>query len=302
MAQRKGAEPKRAAAGTRRRTRAPRWARRLGLEPKGAVAVAAAVVLCAVGAVGAWRLVTPSEVVVERGSQSEATETVADGATAGDETSAPEQARDRTSEAAAEPEPSTTASVQVHVDGAVASPVADGATAGDETSAPEQARDRTSEAAAEPEPSTTASVQVHVDGAVASPGLYVLEGEDLRVNDAVAAAGGLTADADTSVVNLAEPISDGCKVHVPVAGEAPATTQGTTAATSTSSPASVALVNINTAGVDDFCTLSGVGEATAKAIIEEREANGPFASKEDLMRVSGIGEKKYAKVEADICV
>lgn len=255
MAQRKGAEPKRAAAGTGRRTRTPRWARRLGLEPKGAVAVAAAVVLCAVGAVGAWRLVTPEAVIVERGSQSEATETMADGATAGDE-----------------------------------------------TSAPEQARDRLSEAAAEPEPSTTASVQVHVDGAVASPGLYVLEGEDLRVNDAVAAAGGLTADADTSVVNLAEPISDGCKVHVPVAGEAPATTQGTTAATSTSSPASVALVNINTAGVDDLCTLSGVGEATAKAIIEEREANGPFASKEDLMRVSGIGEKKYAKVEADICV
>ena len=256
MAQRKGAEPKRAAAGTRRRTRAPRWARRLGLEPKGAVAVAAAVVLCAVGAVGAWRLVTPSEVVVERGSQSEATETVADGATAGDE-----------------------------------------------TSAPEQARDRTSEAAAEPEPSTTASVQVHVDGAVASPGLYVLEGEDLRVNDAVAAAGGLTADADTSVVNLAELISDGCKVHVPVAGEAPTAAQGTTTtATTTSGPAPVALVNINTAGVDDLCTLSGVGEATARAIIEDREANGPFTSKEDLMRVSGIGEKKFAKVEGDICV
>lgn len=48
--------------------------------------------------------------------------------------------------------------------------------------------------------------------------------------------------------------------------------------------------------------LSGVGEATAAAIIREREANGPFAVPEDLMRVSGIGEKKFAKVRDQICV
>jgi len=48
--------------------------------------------------------------------------------------------------------------------------------------------------------------------------------------------------------------------------------------------------------------LSGVGEATAAAIIEDRESKGPFTSPEDLMRVSGIGEKKFAKIKDHICV
>lgn len=61
-------------------------------------------------------------------------------------------------------------------------------------------------------------------------------------------------------------------------------------------------MNINTAGIDELDRLPGIGEATARAIVEEREANGPFSVPEDLMRVSGIGEKKYAKLEAMICV
>ncbi|MBM6775245.1 ComEA family DNA-binding protein, partial [Olsenella profusa] len=61
-------------------------------------------------------------------------------------------------------------------------------------------------------------------------------------------------------------------------------------------------VNINTADVAELDELPGVGEATAAAIVEDRERNGPFAAPEDLMRVSGIGEKKFEKLEGLICV
>ena len=55
-------------------------------------------------------------------------------------------------------------------------------------------------------------------------------------------------------------------------------------------------VNINTASAEQLDTLPGVGESTAQKIIADREANGPFSSPEDLKRVSGIGDKKYAEL------
>ena len=55
-------------------------------------------------------------------------------------------------------------------------------------------------------------------------------------------------------------------------------------------------------GLEELDELPGVGEATARAIIEDREANGPFSSPEDIMRVSGIGEKKFERLEGLICV
>lgn len=143
------------------------------------------------------------------------------------------------------------------------------------------------------------AVVVHVDGAVAAPGVYRLEGDDLRVQDAVDAAGGLSAEADTAQTNLAAPLEDGSKVHVPAAGEAGA--QAGPAAEAAGGGASE-LVNINTASEAELDELPGVGPATAAAIVEEREANGPFASPEDIMRVSGIAEKRFAKLEDLICV
>ena len=148
---------------------------------------------------------------------------------------------------------------------------------------------------------------VHVDGAVGKPGVVELTGSDLRVFDAVSLAGGLLDDADTAQVNLAEPLSDGAKIHIPHEGElseqaeqslsGQAQTSG-----ATGSGKATLLVNINTASSEELQTLNGVGEATANAIIEERERGGPFATPEDLMRVSGIGEKKFAKVKDSICV
>lgn len=153
--------------------------------------------------------------------------------------------------------------------------------------------ERASEKAEEEPQEEPVTLVVHVDGMVGMPGVYELA-EGARVSDAVAAAGGLAEGADTSSLNLAAPLADGEKVHVPAEGEEVTTSSG--------GASSGDLVNLNNASVEQLDELPGVGEATARAIIEDREANGPFTTPEDLMRVSGIGEKKFAKLEGMICV
>lgn len=133
----------------------------------------------------------------------------------------------------------------------------------------------------------SASLYVHVSGAVNAPGLYVLH-PDARVVDAVAAAGGFADDAESSGVNLARPVSDGEQLIVPRVGEAPP-----------AGPAGVAAdgrVNLNTADEGALDTLPGVGPAIAGRIIEWREANGRFASVDDLLSVSGIGPKMLESI------
>lgn len=147
---------------------------------------------------------------------------------------------------------------------------------------------------------------VDVSGAVKSPMVATLPAGS-RVADAIEAAGGLSDDADVASINRAAPLSDGAKVYVPRVGESvPSVTGSSTGVgsggTSGAGSAQTTLVNINTADATALDELPGVGPATAAAIIEDREANGPFVSPEDLMRVSGIGEKKYAKLKALICV
>lgn len=141
---------------------------------------------------------------------------------------------------------------------------------------------------------------VHVDGAVAHPGVYTLTGDIVRVRDAVDAAGGLLEDANTDGINLASPLVDGSKVHIPQAAEP---SEGTDAQAGEPSSSSLAtLVNINTADEAALDTLPGVGASTASAIVKDREQSGPFTSVEDIMRVSGIGEKKFEKIRDLICV
>lgn len=148
-----------------------------------------------------------------------------------------------------------------------------------------------------------AEVAVHVDGAVARPGLYRLSIPDVRVADAVDAAGGLAQDADVTTINLAAPLVDGTKVYVPRQGEAAVPVSGESLPLAAGSPeVGSTLVNVNTASIDELQTLSGVGEATARAIVEERESGGPFESVDDLVRVSGIGEKKLARLRDHVCV
>lgn len=161
----------------------------------------------------------------------------------------------------------------------------------------------TSSAASTPK-TVAASIFVHIDGAVAAPGVYELTGAHPRVNDAVMAAGGLAGDADTAALNLAAALSDGEKIHVPRQGEAVASGQTFSGpASGSDGGASLSgVININTATAEELDSLPGIGPSTAAAIVEDRERNGPFASPEDLMRVSGIGEGKFSKLKDQIRV
>ena len=152
---------------------------------------------------------------------------------------------------------------------------------------------------------SAAEVYVDVDGAVVRPGVYRLK-EGARVSQALDAAGGLTVEADVTGLNRASKITDGQKIYVPTVGEqqAAAAVGGaeSSAATTPGAGSSSGLVNINTASAAELQTLSGIGPSMAQSIIDERTKNGAFASVDDLMRVSGIGEKKLAKIKDCICV
>ena len=139
-----------------------------------------------------------------------------------------------------------------------------------------------------------APLRVHVGGAVAAPGVYDLA-EGARVLDAVEAAGGFAEGAARDALNLARTVSDGEQVVVP--SEADIAAQEAASAGGASGK-----VNINTASATQLDTLPGVGASTAEKIVADREANGPFKTVEDLKRVSGIGDKKFAALADAICV
>lgn len=142
---------------------------------------------------------------------------------------------------------------------------------------------------------------VDVGGAVREPGLKRLT-EGARVNDAIDAAGGLTEDADERQVNRAALVADGEKIYIPELGEsADVSSEGGSAGGDLPAESSD-VININTADAQLLDELPGVGPATAQAIIEDREANGPFSVPEDIMRVTGIGEKKFEKMKDALCV
>ena len=141
------------------------------------------------------------------------------------------------------------------------------------------------------EVSTTKETVIFVDikGAVQNPGVYQMKVGD-RVKDALDAAGGLTEEADSQKVNLAKRLEDQMVIVVPKVGEeAEEIPAGETRKEATKE----GKVNINTATVEELKTLKGVGEKKAEAIIEYRKKNGSFKTKEDLMKVRGIGKKLF---------
>lgn len=157
-------------------------------------------------------------------------------------------------------------------------------------------------------------IVVDVDGAVAHPGLYKLP-PGSRVQAALAAAGGLSPQADAHRINRAAKLHDGQKLYVLSQGEsapplAASNGQGCEGQSCTSADGADAgsdaegqgLVNINTANATQLTQLPGVGPAIAQKIIDYRTANGPFTSVDDLTKVPGIGAAKLAQIKSHACV
>ena len=148
------------------------------------------------------------------------------------------------------------------------------------------------------EVSTTQETVIFVDikGEVKKPGVYQMKAGD-RVKDALDAAGGLTEEADSQKVNLAKRLEDQMVIVVPKVGEE---AEAIPAGVTSKEEAKEGKVNINTATVEELKTLKGVGEKKAEAIIEYRKKNGSFKTKEDLMKVRGIGKKLFESFEERI--
>lgn len=137
----------------------------------------------------------------------------------------------------------------------------------------------------------TTPLLVHVLGAVVKPGLVELAAGS-RVVDAVAAAGGFTAEADPAGVNLARPVVDGEQLVVLALGQAPPVASG--GAPGSAAQAGDGMVHLNTADLAALDTLPRIGPALAQRIIDWRDANGPFTSVDQLREVTGIGDATFA--------
>ncbi len=155
------------------------------------------------------------------------------------------------------------------------------------------------------EPAAAGAVAVHVVGAVVAPGVVEVPAGS-RVADAVAAAGGLSPEADPAGVNLARSLGDGEQVVVPRPGEvvtppagAPPGTGASTGAGGAAAGAGGApdqLVDVNSAGVAELDALPGIGPVLAQRVVDFRETNGPFTSVDELVEVPGIGDAILASL------
>lgn len=127
-------------------------------------------------------------------------------------------------------------------------------------------------------------IVVHLTGAVAQPGLVTVPAGS-RIADVVMAAGGFLPGADVGAVNLAAPVTDGQQLTV-----------GTTGGTGSAPTVEDELIAINRATAEELEDLPGVGPVLAARIVAHREENGPFKVVEDLLAVTGIGERMLASL------
>jgi competence protein ComEA len=156
-------------------------------------------------------------------------------------------------------------------------------------------------------PPTSSPLVIYLTGAVNQPGVYQLPANS-RINDALLAAGGSLPEADLSLLNLAALVHDGERIWVPGKPEpistAPAALSGIEPAITPTliPPSPDHLLNINSATQAELDMLPGIGPTRAQDIITYRQANGLFASIEDLMKVSGIGPGIFANLNDLIAV
>lgn len=153
---------------------------------------------------------------------------------------------------------------------------------------------------------------VDLCGAVRTPGVYIVSSE-ARICDVIEMAGGLTEDADLTRINQALPVEDGMKIRVYTTSERDTESEGTSAGKWDGTTgiwtednrehlSDPALVDLNTAGLEELQTLPGIGESRARDIIEYREINGSFQSVEEIMNISGIKTAVFEKIKDKIVV
>lgn len=160
-----------------------------------------------------------------------------------------------------------------------------------------------------------------ISGAVKTPGVYELQ-EGARLNDLIELAGGLSDEADIDRINRARNVFDGEKIYIPKIGEdiqgitgsesmdagSKSTESGSASNKSAAKSngfgdtAANGKVNINLATSEELQTITGVGPSTAEKIIAYREEYGGFDRIEELMDISGIGEKTFKKMEDQVTV
>ena len=168
-------------------------------------------------------------------------------------------------------------------------------------------------------------VKVDIKGEINNPGIYSLT-TDSRVIDVIAQAGGLTENADTSVINLSKKLSDEMVIivyskfqvqdfkktkEIEVQVEEKCIQKDENALKNDACITSDSLkeevkangkISLNKATKEELMTLTGIGEAKAKDIINYRDKNGGFKTIEDLKKVNGIGDSIFAKIKENITV
>ncbi len=150
-------------------------------------------------------------------------------------------------------------------------------------------------------PPAKKEISVYVSGQVKNPAVVTFEDdENLKIVDAVNAAGGLTEFADTEFVNLSETLSNGQHIHIPT--KEISLQEKTASAPDKNKNSSGGLININTADENELQKIRGVGPAIAQRIIDFREQNGNFKSIDEIKKVRGIGEKTFEKMKDSITV
>lgn len=158
--------------------------------------------------------------------------------------------------------------------------------------------------------SESKTVTCDISGAVKHQGVYTLK-NGARLQELIEAAGGTTSKAQLKAINRAVLLKDQDKIHIPYKGEkvenaatVGAGNQANAASgnSSSSQQANGEKVNINTATAADLQKLNGIGEKKAEQIIAYREQKGSFKKIEDLMQVSGVGEKTFASLKDQLAV
>ena len=161
--------------------------------------------------------------------------------------------------------------------------------------------------------------KVDIKGQINNPGIYEVPISS-RVIDVINLAGGLTVNADTSVINLSKKVID--EMVIIVYSKEEVTNFKKTkeieqqvqnqcvqkdenslkndACISSNNNISTNKISINNATKEELMTLPGIGESKAKDIIDYRTKNGPFKKLEDLKNIPGIGENVYNNLKENI--